>query len=163
MTKALASITLAALAAVLLSMTTGAAPAAASNAQNGQIHITKDCSAYTGAAGSYCTIHSSNMAEIPVGTRVFYDQPYGIPAPNGPSSPGMLDSNIVLYAGFGNWAVGRCTLNVDGSTGLCTFSDGVGPLAGFSGRVNVTFTPTANDPYLYAWDGTYSFNPLPGR
>ena len=163
MTKAFASVPLAVLATLVISMSTGTAPAAASNAQNGQIHITKDCSSYTGAAGSYCTIHSSNLAEIPVGTRVFYDQSYGVPAPNGPSAPGMLDSNIVLYAGFGDWAVGRCTLNVDGSTGICTFSDGVGGLAGFSGRVSVTFTPTASDPFLYTWDGTYSFNPQPPR
>jgi len=163
MKKALTCMAFSALAAVVVSMGTGAAPVVASNAQNGQIHITKDCSDYTGAAGSHCTIQSSNVAEIPVGTRVFYDQAYGIPAPNGPSSTGMLDSNIVLYAGFGNWAVGRCTLNVDGSTGLCTFSDGVGPLAGFSGRVNVTYTPTATHPALYSWDGTYSLNPLPGR
>jgi hypothetical protein len=163
MTKVLASMAFAALAALVVSMSTGVAPAAASNAQNGQIHVTKDCSTYTGAAGSYCTIQSSNLAEIPVGSKVFYDQPYGIPAPNGPSAPGMLDSNIVLYAGFGNWAVGRCTLNVDGSTGICTFSDGVGPLAGFSARVNVTYTPTPTDPALFAWDGTYSFNPLPPK
>jgi hypothetical protein len=163
MTKALACMAFAAIAAIVVSMSTGAASVAASNAQNGQLHVTKDCSVYTGAAGSYCTIESSNLAEIPVGTRVFYDQAYGIPAPNGASAAGMLDSNIVLYAGFGNWAVGRCTLNVDGSTGLCTFSDGVGPLAGFSGRVNVTYTPTAKDPALFSWDGTYSFNPLPPK
>ena len=92
MVKVLASM---ALAALVVSMATGAAPAAASNAQNGQLHIAKDCSNYTGAAGSYCTIQSSNLEAIPVGTRVFYDQAYGIPAPNGPSSNGMLDSNIV--------------------------------------------------------------------
>ena len=154
---------IAALAATVISMSTGAAPATASNAQNGQLHVTKDCSHYTGAAGSNCTIQSSNLSVIPAGTRVFYDQAYGIPAPNGSSAPGMLDSNIVLYAGFGNWAVGRCTLNVDGSTGICTFSDGVGPLAGFSARVNVSYTPTKTDPALFSWDGTYSFNPLPPR
>lgn len=162
MTKTFASMALAVFAALALSISTGARPAAASNAQNGQIHVTKDCSNYTGGAGAYCTIESSNLAAIPAGTRVFYDQQHGIPAPNGPSAAGMLDSNIVLYAGLGNWAVGRCTLDVDG-TGLCTFSDGVGPLAGFSGRVNVTYTPTATDPALFSWDGTYSFNSLPGR
>ena len=66
----------------------------------------------------------------------------------------MLDSNVVLFVGTGDWAVGRCTLNVDGSTGLCTFSDGVGPLAGFTARLDVSPTPQAGD---YHWRGPYSF------
>ena len=69
----------------------------------------------------------------------------------------MLDSNIVLYVGYGNWAVGRCTLNTDGNTGLCTLSDGVGPLAGISARVNVSsLGPNYGDGAVYSWEGTYS-------
>ena len=37
---------------------------------------------------------------------------------------GMLDSNVVLDAGNGNRAVGRCTLDLVTGLGLCTFSDG---------------------------------------
>ena len=36
------------------------------------LHVTKDCSAYTGAAGAYCTIKTSNLAVIKVGSKVFY-------------------------------------------------------------------------------------------
>ena len=133
--------------------------AAASNAQNGRLHVTKECSQYSGLDGSFCTITSSNLPEIKVdstnpanSTKVYYDQAGNTPT-NG------MDSNVVLYVGIGDWAVGRCT--IDGSTGngLCTFSDGIGKFAGFSARVNVTYLGGVN----YAWDGTYSFNPLPGR
>ena len=36
--------------------------------------------------------------------------------PAGSNWAGMLDSNVVLYVGVGNWAVGRRTLNADGSS-----------------------------------------------
>jgi hypothetical protein len=125
---------------------------AGGTSRNGELHVTKECSQYTGAAGSYCTITSSNIAEIKVGSKVFYDQPANIPA-------GMLDSNVVLNVGTGDWAVGRCTLDVTTGQGLCTFSDGTGPLTGFKARVVVTFTGGVD----YRWDGTYSFNPKPGN
>lgn len=80
MTKTFVSIACAALVALVISMSQGAVPVAASNAQNGEIHVTKDCSTDTGAAAAYCTIQSSNLAAIPVGARVFYDQAHGIPA-----------------------------------------------------------------------------------
>jgi hypothetical protein len=109
-------------------------------------------SAYTGAAGSFCTITSSNLAAIPVGSKVLYDQAAGIPA-------GFLDSNVVLDAGNGNWAVGRCTLGVTFS-GICRFSDVAGEMTGFHARVDVS--PFPNDVVNYAWRGTYSFTE-PGR
>ena len=102
----------------------------ASEARNGQRHVTKHCPSYTGAAGDYCTIKTSNLAEIQPGSNVYYDEAAGIPA-------GFLDSNIVLNVGTGDWAVGRCKLDSTNS-GLCTFSDGRGPLAGFTARVKVS-------------------------
>ena len=74
-----------------------------------ELHVTKDCSAYTGAAGAYCTITSSNLAAIKVGAKVFYDQAANI-------SPGLLDSDVVLDAGNANRAFSRCL--VDSNTGL---------------------------------------------
>jgi len=127
-------------------------PVLAASARNGKLHVTKECSAYTGGAGSFCTITSSNLAAIPVGSKVLYDQAAGIPA-------GFLDSNVVLDAGNGNWAVGRCTLGVTFS-GICTFSDGTGELTGFHARVDVS--PFPKDIVNYTWRGTYSFTE-PGR
>jgi hypothetical protein len=67
----------------------------------------------------------------------------------------VLDSNVVLDAGSGNRAVGRCTLDLGTGLGLCTFSDGIGQFAGFRARVDVT-PPT--DGLHWHWNGTYSFS-----
>jgi hypothetical protein len=73
----------------------------ADDGRSGELHIIKNCNNYTGQAGSHCTIASSNLAEIPPGATVFYDQSFGVPI-------GMLDSNVVLSVATGDWAVGRC-------------------------------------------------------
>jgi hypothetical protein len=120
----------------------------ASQGRSGDVQITKECSQYTGTPGSFCTITSSNLSQIPAGTKVYYDQAFGVPA-------GMLDSNVVLRVGQGDWAVGRCTLDGNTDAGICTFFDGAGPLTGFSARVVVSYIGGAN----YAWNGRYHFNP----
>jgi hypothetical protein len=139
----------------LLLAAVGLAPRVALAHEKGQLHVTKNCSEYTGAAGSFCTITSSNLAVLKVGTKVFYDQAAGIPT-------GMLDSNVVLYAGTGDWAVGRCTLDMSTTLGLCTFSDGTGDFAGFSARVDVSPFPPPDAVDIH-WDGTYSFDPPPRK
>ena len=125
---------------------------AAEGRRSGELHVIKNCNNYTGQAGSYCTIASSNLSEI-VDARVFYDQAPGIPNPNPPG--GMLDSNVLLYAGTGDWAVGRCTLDGNTGLGLCTFSEGVGRLAGFQARLAVAAASGANN---YSWHGRYHFD-----
>src|SRR6266850_1862504 len=122
-------------AALTLALSGGAVSVSASpertrNPRN--LQVTKECSEYTGGAGSFCTITSSNVRRIPVGTRVTYDQAAGIPT-------GLLDSNVVLDAGNGNRAVGRCTLDFATLLGLCTFSDGTGRFTGFHARVDVSY------------------------
>jgi hypothetical protein len=156
MTKISGLWALAGLVALSVSSATAATPAA-SNPRNGELHIQKDCTVYTGLPGSYCTIVSSNLAQIPKGSNIYYDQADGIPT-------GMLDSNIVLDAGNGNRAVGRCTLDDSTGTGLCTFSDGTGLLAGFTARVDVSYLSTSatqTNPNLFGWEGTFSFNSVP--
>jgi len=135
--------------ALTLALSTGAASVSASSEHNKALHVTKECSDYHGAAGEFCTITSSNLARIKVGSRVYYDQPAGIPA-------GMLDSNVVLDAGNGNRAVGRCTLDFATGLGLCTFSDGTGRFAGFNARVQVSAPSAPGDDWH--WEGTYSFD-----
>jgi hypothetical protein len=117
----------------------------AASARRGKLHVTKECSQYTGAAGDFCTITSSNLAAIPVGSKIFYDQQAGIPT-------GLVDSNVVLDAGNGNRAVGRCTLDLMTNLALCTFSDGTGTLRGFHARVDGSGTYAD-----FHWDGTYGF------
>lgn len=122
---------------------------AASDKDRRPLHITKECSKFTGQPGSFCTIVASNVPQIPKGTTVFYDQANGIPT-------GLLDSNVALHTTGGNWAVGRCTVDHSTRIGVCTFSDGIGTLAGFHGRATVTVDPSAG---LIHWDGTYELEP----
>jgi len=140
---------IAGLALVLVAGFVGVASVSADEAQKGQLLIQKDCTGFLGEAGGHCTVTLSNFAKIPTGSRIFYDQAVGIPA-------GMLDSNIVLDAGGGNRAVGRCTLDLSTGLGLCTLSDGTGQLAGVAARVDVSSLGGT----LWALNGTYSFNHL---
>ena len=110
-------------------------------------HATKDCSGFTGLVGAYCTIRSSNVKALKVGSKVFYVQEAGKTA---------LDSDTVVYVERGSVATGHCFLRHATGAGLCTMSDGTGTLAGFRFRVRVK--ADASVPGLYHWDGTYSFN-----
>ena len=130
-----------------------AAAASDTPKRRGQLHVIKDCTAKTGDPGSFCIVTSSDLPEIVVGSKVFYFQ-----SPIG--STGLQDSNVVLDAGNGNRAVGRCTLDLSNGLGLCTFSDGTGQFTGFQARVDVS-PPT--DGVNWHWEGTDSFRPEPDR
>jgi hypothetical protein len=108
---------------------------------------TKDCSGFTGLVGAYCTIRSSNVKALKVGSKIFYVQEAGKTA---------LDSDTVIYVKRGSVATGHCLLRFATGVGLCTLSDGTGTLAGFQLRVRVT--ASSSIPKLWHWDGTYSFN-----
>ena len=110
--------------------------------------MTKECSAYTGLAGSFCTITSSNLDAIEVGSRIVYGRAAGATS---------LDSDIVLDPpGPGNnTAVGHCALDFATGLGLCTFSGGTGKFTWFHASANVSYLGGPN----WAWDGTYRFSP----
>lgn len=136
--------TLSTLALVLVAaLSTGVASVSVASERHGQFHATKDCSEYTFLPGGFCTFTSPNLA----GAKIFYDQAPGVP-------PGLLDSNVVLDAGHGSRAVGRCTLDLATNLGLCTFSDGTGDLVGLEARIDVDCRPNGNP---CTWDGTFSF------
>jgi len=120
----------------------------------GELHVTKDCSGYTGAAGGSCIVKSSSLAAIKVDSKIFYNQAAGTP-------PGLLDSDISLDSGTGNRAIGHCTFDLGTNRGLCTFSGGTGQFTGFRARLDVSLMPGSNS--IYRLDGTYSFSPEPGR
>jgi hypothetical protein len=86
----------------------------------------KDCSAFTGAIPSYCTISSSDYAPIPIGARVNYLGPLL-------ANPHFLSSNVVIDDAAGTTATGFCSFDgrPDEARGLCTFWEGTGALAGF--------------------------------
>jgi hypothetical protein len=110
-------------------------------------HATKDCSGFTGLVGAYCTIRSSNVKALKVGSKIFYVQEAGKTA---------LDSDTIIYVERGSVATGHCFLRHATGVGLCTISDGTGTLAGFRFRVRVAADTSV--PGLYHWDGTYSFS-----
>ena len=113
-------------AAGVLSIFAAPNPAPEQEGQKGQIHVQRVCpstgpdATFAGAPGSYCTITVSDLAEIPAKVaRVYHDEPSRLPI----GTVGFLDSKVVLYAGPGNWAVGRCTVDFSNGLGLCNVSD----------------------------------------
>jgi hypothetical protein len=124
----------------------------ASFPRSGNLHVTKTCppSTYTGAAGDFCTITSSNVPEIEVGSRVVYAQAADF-------STLSLDSDVVIdLPGPGhNTALGHCQVNLASGIGRCTFSGGTGKFTQFHGSVNGALLGGPD----WAWDGTYSFDP----
>ena len=116
---------------------------AASSPRSGALHVTKECSAYTGLAGSFFTITSSNLKAIQDGSRVV-DQAAGASS---------LDADFVLDAGHRNTAFGHVVLDFVTATGQITISGGTGQLNGFHARAAVSF-----DGALWHWDGTYWFS-----
>jgi hypothetical protein len=111
------------------------------------IHITKECSGFTGQKGSFCTITGSDLSAIPVGTKVFYKGPVI-------SDPNFLSSRVVARVGHGNRAYGYCSAIYAPYHGVCTFWKGTGTLAGFHASVDVTIDSDG----VFHWDGTYVFD-----
>ena len=114
----------------------------ASTSRARALHVTKECSQYSGQPGGYCTILSSNLRAIAAGSKVFYFEAAGT---------GGLDSDLALYAGPGNVALGHVTL--PGETGVITFRGGTGDFRGFRARAVVS----VDDDGIWHWDGTYRF------
>src|SRR5262249_38738759 len=121
-------------------------------AYSAPLHLQKDCSEFiasNGTPGSSCTIVQTNVpALIPTGATLFYDSGVG-------AISALIDSNVVLYVGAGDWARGRCSLDFSTNSGLCTFWDGVGRFAGFSARLVVS--SVSGIITLYKLDGSYNF------
>jgi hypothetical protein len=118
----------------------------ASSSRSGTLRVTKECSAYTGHAGDICTITSSTLKEIPVGSRIIYLVDAVFPSFDGdvridPPGPGK------------NTAHGHCTVRLDLGTGGCTVSGGTGKFTRFHAHVVVSPLGGVN----YEWNGTYSF------
>ena len=122
------------------------APPLSASPRSGDLQVTKECSGYTGGAGSFCKITASNVQAIEVGSKILYLQPDQLVTPAG--------SDVVLdpLGPGNNKAFGHCSLAV----GVCTFSGGTGKFTHFQASVDVS----PNDDFsLWYWDGTYSFSP----
>jgi hypothetical protein len=124
--------------------------ASAHSPRSGDLHIQKECSQYTGLAGGFCTITSSNLAAIPVGSKVIYLEDKGAT---------VLETDVVLDPpGPGNnMAFGHVHLDLVAKLGTVTFAGGTGKFTWFTGTVAVTPNPAVTRGWF--WEGTYSFNP----
>ena len=130
-----------------LALITGGAPVSASSERSGELHVTKECSQYTRLAGGFCTITSSNLKDIEVGTRVIYAVASGAT---------VLNSDVVLDPpGPGNnVAFGHVVLDLASGQGIVTISGGTGKFMWLHASVVVSRLIRPN----WAWDGTYSFS-----
>ena len=91
--------------------------------RSGILHVTKECSQYTGEAGSFCTVTSSNLKAIPVGTR-----DVGLGAVG---TDGSVDFDIVFETRGANAAFGHATICGTCEVGTVTFDGGTGEFKKF--------------------------------
>jgi len=122
------------------------ASVAASSPRSGILHVKKDCAQYTGRAGSFCTIISSNLAALKVVSRIVYLQ--------ASAADGSIDSAIVIHVGPGTTVFGHCTVAAT-NTGVCMLSGGTGRFTHVHAREEVALVAGT----IYRWDGPYSFSP----
>ena len=126
------------------------AVAGSASPRSGALHVTKNCSHYTGAAGSSCTITSSNINAIKVGSRVVYATAVGDP------TPGVLNSGLVIDGPGNNTAFGHVVLDLSTMSGIVTLSGGTGKFTHFHGGPLKVACPAFPD---CSWDGPYNFSP----
>jgi len=142
---------------LLLAVVMVAAFATAGAAENtdsprsGQLHVTKECSQFSGQPGGFCTITGSNLNAIDPGMKVVYTNPT-FAFPN-------LISDLYVDGPGNNDAYGHVTLNALTWIGSLTLSGGTGRFSGFHASIVVDCTPAGSP---CAWDGPYSFTP-PGQ
>ena len=145
-----------AIVGLLLAALAAGAFAVASSAENtgpsprsGALHVTKNCRDYTLAAGSFCTITSSNLNAIKPGSRVVY-------ASAANPGAGVLDSDLVIDGPGNNTAFGHVVLDLSTLSGVVTFWGGTGEFTHFHAGPLVVACPAFPD---CSWDGPYSFSP----
>ena len=128
-------------------LTAEATPAAGTTgvSRSGTLHVTKDCSEYTGAAGSFCTITASNFDAIPVGSKVVYTEAV--------TAAGDLDTDLVITTPNGDTASGHVVLDGATQTGTVTLAGGTGQLAELA--ADLVVAPLAAP--SFSWDGPYSY------
>jgi hypothetical protein len=127
--------------------------ASASKQRTGILHLTKECSQYTGEPGSFCTVTSSNLKAIPVGTR-----DVGVGAVG---TDGAVDFDVHFETRGANAAFGHATICGPCEVGTVTFNGGTGEFKSFHADL-VLYCPIggiAHDGRVddCRLDGPYSF------
>ena len=117
--------------------------------RSGALHVTKECSRYDFRAGDHCTITSSNIPQIKVGSRVVYASAANLAA-------GVLDSDLVVDGPGNNNAFVHVVLDLSNLTGVVTFSGGTGVFRHFHAGPLTVACPAFPD---CSWAGPYGFSP----
>jgi len=113
---------------------------------DGELHVTKECPEYKGAAGDHCTIKSSNIGAIRDGSRVVYATAAAEARWTATSSSSRDREH----------ADGHVNLDLGAGTGTITFTGGIGSSPGSRRRQGLgRLERTVH------WDGTYSLDPMP--
>ena len=109
------------------------------------MHLIKECSEYTGEAGAFCTVTSSNFELIPIGSVIVYAE--------ADTADGGSDTDLVINTPNGDIAIGHVVLDGPTQTGTVTLSGGTGALADLAADLVVAPLLAPN----YSWDGPYSY------
>ncbi len=115
--------------------------------RSGPLSVTKECSHYTGLANSFCTLVTSNLKQLPPGTKIVYLK--GLVGTT-------LETDVILYPpGNGaSVAFGHVSLDLVKQYGIGTVSGGTGRFKHLQGQFEITPRPGFR---TWAWTGTYSF------
>jgi len=141
--------TLAFVVAVAAAGIVASAGSARETERSGSLHVTKECSQYHGGAGDFCTITSSNINAIKVGSRVVYASAVD-------PLLGVLNSDLMIDGPGHNTAFGHVVLDLATLSGVVTFSGGTGEFTHFRAGPLVVACPAYPD---CSWDGLYSLSP----
>ena len=137
---------------LVLVVGSSSALAGAASPRGGDLVVAKECSGFVPTNNPpYCQITSSSLAQIEVGSKIFYLDPGGL---------GTLAGGAVVLdlPGPGNnKAFGTCFLG--GDPMHCEFSGGTGKFTWFHASVVVTVTGAGTATELWHWAGTYDFSP----
>jgi hypothetical protein len=140
--------TLALLLAIAVAAVMATASPAAATRRSGALHVAKECSHYDpSTAGSFCTITSSNINAIKVGSKVVYTSAADL-------THGRLDSDLVITGPGHNNAYGHVVLDLSTLSGVVTLSGGTGPFTHFRAGPLVVACPDFPN---CSWVGPYSF------
>ena len=96
---------------------------------DGTLHVAKECSKYTGKAGSFCTITASNFDAIPIGSKIVYAE--------ADAADGGSDTDFVIKTPNGDAAYGHVVLDGTTQTGTVTLTGGTGQLAKLAAELAV--------------------------
>ena len=109
----------------------------------GALLLTKTCDAI-----DHCTVITSSVGPIPVGSDVNYF---------GPLLEARTTSRIVVTTPGGDTATGHCSVSYRTGEGTCVLTDGTGALTGLHANLKVSSDFVSDPDGVFTWEGRYQF------